>query len=256
VVATQPLSAGLTIQASKADATPKNDSPDGGGNAQSVQDKTKGVIRVGSYETNKPDRRCIVFVFTLPDTSAPDDLKTANFSVRLFSKRFKPDYNLDLWALRVAPPEKGEVQLTDYGVGPKPEGSESQVLLEASFVTPASPDKRIPFSTDDAALVLAKFLKDHWIPGGKLFLRLNAASTPDFGARDEGGTKDQGYDFGSADSTNDDDLPSIALFLSEEQARGSNRGVESSAFHASKLLGCRFTQADARISKIAARVRS
>ena len=109
-----------------------------------------------------------------------------------------------------APPEEGEVQPTDYGVGPKPEGSESQVLLEASFATPSTPDQRLTFSTDAAALLLGKFLKDHWIPGGKLFLRLNAANPPDFGARDDGGTKDQGYDFGSADRT-DDDLPSIDL---------------------------------------------
>ena len=210
VVATQPLSAGLTIQASKADATPQNESPAGDGDAQSVRDKTKGVIRVGSYETDRSDRRCIVFVFTLPDTSVPADLKTANFSVRLFSKRFKPDYDLDLWALRVAPPGEGDVKPTDYGAGPKPGGTESQVLLEASFATPFSPDQRLTFSTDAAALILAKFLKDHWIPGGKLFLRLNAANPPDFGARDGGGTKDQGYDFGSADRT-DDELPSIDL---------------------------------------------
>ena len=210
VVATQPLSAGQTIQASKADATPKNESPAGDGDAQSVRDKTKGVIRVGSFESDRPDRRCIVFVFTLPDTSAPADLTAANFSVRLFSKRFRPDYDLDLWALRVAPPEQGEVQPTDYGVGPKPKGSESQVLLEASFATPSSPDQRLTFSTDAAALLLGKFLKDKWIPGGKLFLRLNAANPPEFGARDVGGTKDQGYDFGSADRT-DGEVPELDL---------------------------------------------
>ena len=210
VVATQPLSAGLTIQASKADATPKNGSPVGDGDGESVRDKTKDVLRVGSWENKMSDRRCVVLVFTLPDTSAPANLELANFSIRLFSKRFRPDYDVDLWALRVAPPEEGEVQPTDYGVGPKPEGSESQVLLEASFATPSSPDQRLTFSTDAAAVLLAKFLKDNWIPGGKLFLRLNAANPPDFGAYGDGGTKEQGYDFGSADRT-DGEVPELDL---------------------------------------------
>jgi len=210
VVATQPLSAGQTIQASKTDATPRNTSPVGDGDGESVRDKTKDVLRVGSWENNMSDRRCSVFVFTLPDTAAPANLEFANFSIRLFSKRFRPDYDVDLWALRVAPPEEGEVQPTDYGVGPKPEGSESQLLLEASFATPSSPDQRLTFSTDAAALLLAKFLKDNWIPGGKLFLRLNAANPPDFGARGDGGTKEQGYDFGSADRT-DGEVPELEL---------------------------------------------
>ena len=204
-----PLKASESLAASPADATPQNNSPSGEGAGQSVLDKTKQVIRVGTFETDMPSRRCVVLVFTLPDASAPANLKAAHFSVRLFSKRFEPTYDLDLWALRVAPPEEAEVQPADYGVGPKPEGPESQVLLEASFATPSSPDQRLTCSTD-AAASLAKFLQDHWIPGGKLFVRINPANPPDFGARADGGTTDQGYDFGSADRT-DGEVPNIDI---------------------------------------------
>ena len=205
-----PLQATGSLTASPADATPQNNSPSGEGAGQSVRDKTKGVIRVGSFETDLPDRRCVVLVFTLPDAPAPANLKAANFSIRLFSKRFAPDYDLDLYALRVAPPEEEAVQPTDYGVVLKPEEPKSQVLLEASFATPSSPDQRLTCSTDAAAL-LAKFLKDHWIPGGKLFVRINAAKPPNFGARDDGGTIDQGYDFGSADQPNEAERPTLEI---------------------------------------------
>ena len=212
-----PLKASESLAASPADATPRNDFPSGEGGGDSVRDKTKGVIRVGSFENDLSDRRCIVLAFTLPAASAPDNLRAVNFSIRLFSKRFAPDYHLDLWALRVAPPKETEVQSTDYGAGKKPEGPKSQVLLEASFATPSSPDQRLICSPDAAAL-LAKFLKDNWIPGGTLFVRINPDNPLNFGARADGGTIDQGYDFGSADRT-DGEVPRLDLETGSSPAK-------------------------------------
>ena len=209
LLSAHPLRASEPLTASPADATPRNGFPSGEGAGQSVLDKTKDGLRVGSFENPQSDRRCAVLVFTLPATSAPANLKFANFSIRLFTKRFEPDYNLDLWALRVAPPGATEVQSSDYGAGPNSEGPKSQVLLEASFATPSSPYKRLTCSADASAL-LAKFLQDHWIPGGTVFLRINAANPLNFGARAEGGTIDQGYDFGSADRT-DGEVPELEL---------------------------------------------
>jgi hypothetical protein len=210
-VATHPLCASQKIQGSPADATPEDSSPVGDGQRLNVRDLSKDALRTGTFETNNPTRRAAVVVFPLPNTPLPSSLERAEFSIRLFAKRAEPSYDIDLWALRVGLPNKAEVLASDYGAGPAPLGPDSQVLIEPSFATPGTPDQRL-LTSPEASAKLAAFLQKNWIPGGFLFLRLNPSSGTDFGGRPDGGTSDQGYDFGSADHRDQAQLPALQFF--------------------------------------------
>lgn len=128
------------------------------GTGDEIADAGKDFFAIGNFSTE--GMNTAIWVFSLPSIVPGEELDTAAFSTQFWNKKNSPDFNVDLYALRVS--ASSEVLTSDFDMS-------GATLLQSDWITPTTSTGRL--GTDNASsTALTSYLKDNYSAGSYLFI--------------------------------------------------------------------------------------